>query len=143
MKEAKVLVVDDEKEFLEGISERLEIRGFEIDTAEDGVEALKKLDKKAYDAIILDVMMPHLDGLETLRQALTKRPELQVILLTGQATVEKGVEAMKLGALDFFEKPADVEKLAEKIKEGKTKRMVLVEEKQKETIREVLRRYGY
>ncbi len=143
MSEARVLVVDDEKEFLEGIGERLQNRGFAVDTAQNGVEALKKIAVSSYDAIILDLMMPQLDGLETLRQALAKRPDMQIILLTGHATVEKGVEAMKLGALDFFEKPADLDKLAEKIREGKAKRMVLVEEKREEVVSEILRKYGW
>jgi DNA-binding NtrC family response regulator len=143
MEEARVLVVDDEKEFLEGISERLRNRGFSVETSENGLDALNKVKETGYDAIILDLMMPQLDGLETLRQALAKRPELQVILLTGHATVEKGVEAMKLGAMDFFEKPADLDQLVAKIKEGKSKRMVLVEKKRQKVIDEILQKRGW
>jgi len=143
MEEARVLVVDDEKEFLEGISERLRNRGFSVETSENGVEALGKVKETGYDAIILDLMMPQLDGLETLRQALAKRPDLQIILLTGHATVEKGVEAMKLGAMDFVEKPADLDLLAAKIREGKSKRMVLVEKRREKTINEILQKRGW
>jgi FixJ family two-component response regulator len=73
--------------------------------------------------------MPGLDGLETLKILKEKNPERQVILLTGQATVEKGIEAMKLGAVDFLEKPVDLSQLAEKIKKAQAKKMLLVEKK--------------
>lgn len=143
MSEAKVLVVDDEKEFLDSISERMENRGYSVDTATSGPEALKKLDTESFDAIVLDFMMPEMDGLETLQRIRENHPELQVILLTGHATLDKGVEAIKLGAMDFLEKPAKLELLTAKIKEAKAKRMVLVQEKHEKAIQEVLTRKGW
>lgn len=143
MAEANVLIVDDEKEFLESIAVRLHNRGFSVDTAHDGKAALEKIQGNLYDAIVLDVMMPELDGISTLVEALKKKPDLQIILLTGHATVQQGVEAMRLGALDFIEKPADLDKLVEKIMEGKNRRMELDEQSREAAVREALKRYGW
>ncbi len=138
MAEASVLIVDDEVDFLKGISERLKIRDFLVDTATSGLEALDKLELSGYDAIILDLMMPGLDGLETLKQALKKNPDLQIILLTGQASIKKSVEAMRAGALDFIEKPASLDTLAEKIREGRTNRRKLDENQRMQWINDVV-----
>jgi DNA-binding NtrC family response regulator len=79
-------------------------------------KTLKISEEQTFDAIVLDLMMPEMDGIEVLKNIKAKHPEMQVILLTGHGTVEKGVEAMRLGAMDFIEKPADLETLTEKIK---------------------------
>lgn len=139
----KVLLVDDEKDFLEVMSERMQARGIEVKTTDSAVDALDMIEKESYDAIILDFMMPEMDGIETLKAIKEKRPELQIILLTGHATVEKGVEAMKLGALDFVEKPADLEALSEKIKKAKSEKMLIVEKKSKEKVDDILKRFGF
>jgi DNA-binding NtrC family response regulator len=125
----KVLLVDDEIDFLNTFSERMRTLGLEVATASSGADALKKVEREFYDVIVLDLLMPGLDGLETLKILKEKNPERQVILLTGQATVEKGIEAMKLGAVDFLEKPVDLSQLAEKIKKAQAKKMLLVEKK--------------
>ncbi|MCP3871834.1 MAG: response regulator [Desulfobacteraceae bacterium] len=139
----KVLLVDDEKDFLEIMSERMQARGIEVITSDSALEALNMIEKESYDAIILDFMMPEMDGLETLKAIKEKRPELQIILLTGHATVEKGVEAMKLGAMDFVEKPADLEALSEKIKKAKAEKMLIVEKKSKEKVDDILKHFGF
>lgn len=138
----KVLLVDDEEDFLEIMSERMEARGMEVSTCTSAEEAIEKIKKHVFDAIILDFMMPGMDGFQALREIKNKRPELQIILLTGHATVEKGVEAMKMGATDFLEKPADMEALAKKIKEASARRMLIVEKETEERIKDVIRRYG-
>jgi len=143
MAEANVLVVDDEPEFLESVAERLANRDFAVDTAADGEQALDKIQGNLYDAIVLDVMMPGLDGMETLQRALAKKPDLQIILLTGHASVQTGVEAMRRGALDFMEKPADLDQLAAKIKEGKARRMEMDAETREAAVREALKKYGW
>lgn len=143
MAEANVLIVDDEVDFLESFSERLRNRGFAVDTASSGVQALEKIQGNIYDAIVLDLMMPELDGLATLREALAKKPDLQIILLTGHATVQSGVEAIREGALDFLEKPADLDTLVAKIREGKTRRLELDEQSREEAVREALKKYGW
>ena len=139
----KVLLVDDEQDFLEIMSERMKARGMEVTTSDSALEALKLIETESYDAIILDFMMPEMDGFETLKTIKEKRPELQIILLTGHATVEKGEEAMKLGALDFIEKPADLEALSEKIKKAKAEKMLIVEETSKKKVDEILKRFGF
>ena len=143
MADEKILLVDDEEEFTSVLSQRMEARGLKVDTARSGPEALKKVKKKSFDAIILDMLMPDMDGIETLKHMLEENPNLQVILLTGHATLQKGIEAVKLGAMDFLEKPADIQKLMEKIKEASAKRMLLVEKETEEKIKDILKTKGW
>jgi len=110
----KVLLVDDEEDFLEAMAERMRARDMEVTTASSAREAFKKMESETFDAIVLDFQMPEMDGMEALKSIKAKRPESQIILLTGFATVEKGVQAMKEGAADFLEKPADLEVLSKK-----------------------------
>lgn len=138
----KVLLVDDEKEFLEIMSERMKARGMEVTTAESADQAMSIIEKESFDAIIMDFQMPGMDGMEALKAIKNKKPELQIILLTGYATVEKTVEAMKIGATDFLEKPADFEALAEKIKKAKADKMLIVEKQTEEKIKDILKRLG-
>jgi DNA-binding NtrC family response regulator len=137
--EIKVLLVDDEPHFVKLLAERLEGRGCNVETAGGGPEAIDKVKGEPYDAIILDLLMPDMDGLETLKQLKEINPDLQVILLTGHGTIDKGVEAMKLGAMDFVEKPADFKELLEKIKKAKDQRMLLVEKRHEERIKELMK----
>ena len=134
----KVLLVDDEEDFLETLGERMRARDMDVSTANSAGDALKKVGEDSYDAVILDLMMPEMDGLETLKALKEKRPELQIILLTGHATVEKGIEAMKLGAMDFVEKPADLEVLTEKIKKAQAKRMLIVEKQIEDKVKKIM-----
>lgn len=138
----KVLLVDDEEDFLEVMAERMKARGIDVTTSSTASEALDMIEKESYDAIILDFMMPDMDGFQTLQAIKERRPESQIILLTGYATVEKGVEAMKMGATDFIEKPADLEKLTEKIKAAQAKKMLIAEKQTEEKIKKMLQRFG-
>ena len=106
MAAVKVLVVDDEVEFAGAIAERMCNRGFEVDTADSGADGLLRIKDKQYDAILLDLSMPEMDGMETMKLMLEQDDTLQIIILTGYGSVDKGVEAMKAGAVDFLEKPA-------------------------------------
>ena len=135
----KVLLVDDEEDFLETLADRMRTRGMTVDTSTSAMEAIKRIDTESYDAIILDLMMPGMDGLEALKIVKERRPELQIILLTGFGTLEKGIEAMKLGATDFVEKPADLESLTQKIKNAHAKKMILVEKQTEEKIRRIMK----
>lgn len=139
----KVLLVDDEEEFLDVLGERMQVRGMEVKTSASAMQALETLEKESFDVIILDLMMPEMDGLEALKRIKHNRPELQVILLTGHGTIEKGVEAMRLGAMDFVEKPADLETLAGKIEKARARKMILVERKVEEEIRDILVRKSW
>ena len=138
----RVLLVDDEKKFLDAMGARMKARGMDVSTSESAEEALEMLAKEAYDAVILDLRMPEMDGIEALKRMKEKRPEVQVILLTGHATVEEGVEAIKLGAMDFLEKPADLDAISEKIKKAKEKKMLIVNEMDHDKFIDVLKRYG-
>ena len=134
----RVLLVDDEEEFTRALAERMEARGLRVETAADGEAALARASSGAFDAILLDLSMPGLDGIETLRRLREANPEVQVILLTGHATVKTSVEAMRLGALDFVEKPADLDHLVERIREAGTRKAILVEQRVGEEIKEIL-----
>jgi DNA-binding NtrC family response regulator len=139
----KILLVDDEKDFIEALGERMENRGMNVSTTTSAKDALKRVEEEPYDAIILDLQMPEMDGIETLKAIKKKNPDMQVILLTGHATVEKGIEAMKLGAMDLIEKPADIDAIAEKIKKAQAKKMILVEKKTEEKIRKIITTKGW
>lgn len=140
---ADILLVDDEEQFLKVLSQRLEGRGMKVETSESGEDAIKKVREKEFDAIILDLAMPGINGIETLKRIRSENPEMQIIMLTGHGSVEKGVEAIKAGAVDFLEKPADLNKIMEKISEAKRKRVILVEKKHEEHIKEILKSKGW
>lgn len=139
----KVLLVDDEEEFTEALAERMGFRGIDVDVANTGAIAIKKASEKSYDAIILDLAMPEMDGIEVLKILLNDNPDLQIIFLTGYATLEKGIEAVKLGAIEFMEKPVDIENLLKKISEAKTNKEVLKEKRTIENIKDILKKKGW
>jgi DNA-binding NtrC family response regulator len=143
MTKERVLIVDDEIEFTEILSQRMEARDMAVDTAAGGREALEKARGKSYDAIILDLSMPEMDGMETLEHLLQENPDLQVIVLTGYATVEKGVEAIQHGAMQFLRKPAELQDLIDQIQSAKAKKMVLVEKRIEEKVRDILETKGW
>jgi DNA-binding NtrC family response regulator len=111
----KVLLVDDEKEFIQTLAERLEVRDFSVQTAFDGDEAISKIKEQDFDVVVLDVLMPGKDGIETLREIKSIKPLVNVIMLTGHATVETAIEGMKAGAYDYLMKPTDTNDLVGKI----------------------------
>ncbi len=139
----RVLLIDDEPELLAALSERMEARGLRVDTAQSGEEALEKIQQREFDAIVLDLAMPGIDGIETLRRMRAINPDVQVILLTGQATVRKSIEAMKLGAVDLLEKPADFKQLIDKIEEASDKRAILFEKRAEEKIADIMRKKAW
>ena len=140
---ANVLVVDDEEQFLKVFSQRLEGRGLKVDTSASGEEALNKVKSKDFDAIVLDLVMPGMSGIETLKRIRSENPDVQIIILTGHGTIEKSVEAVKEGAVDFLEKPADLNKIMDKIAEAKEKKIVLIEKKHEAHVKEILEKKGW
>ncbi len=105
----KILIIEDEHSVRESYKDMLEFLGYESDSAENGVEGLKMLDKYKYDIVITDLNMPLLDGLETLKRVKKKQPNVEVIVVTGFATIENAIEAMKHGAFDYITKPVSIE----------------------------------
>lgn len=119
----KVMLVDDEVPFVETMSKRLAKRDLDVVTAYDGAEALAKLAKDpGIDIVILDVRMPGMDGIETLRRLKRVHPLVEVIMLTGHATVETAIDGMKFGAFDYLMKPCDMDVLIAKIAEAEAKK---------------------
>ena len=118
-----VLLIDDESPFVEALAKRLLKRGFVVVTSTSGPEALTKLQENpSIDVVICDVKMPGMDGIETLRLIKSEHPIVEVILLTGHATVQSAIQGMRLGALDYLMKPCDMDLLITKIHEAKGKK---------------------
>ena len=111
----RVLLVDDEKEFVELMTERLTMRDYDVTSCFSGEDALDTVKGYNFDVVILDVMMPGIDGIKTLREIKGMKPLTEVILLTGHAAVDTAIEGMKLGAYDYLEKPCQTEDLLSKI----------------------------
>ncbi len=143
MSSTRVLLVDDEEEFLDVLAERLEARGLRVDTAANGESALELAKEQEYDAILLDMAMPGLSGTETLRGLLDINADLQIILLTGQSTLSQAVEAMKQGALDFLEKPADIDTLVDRIETAALKKSNLTDRRIEERLSDIMRKKGW
>jgi len=123
--EPSVLIVDDEVPFVETLVKRLARRDVRVDFAFSGQQALEKLAVSGptkTDVVILDVKMPGMDGLETLAEIKEKHPLIEVIMLTGHATVESAIEGMKQGAFDYLMKPCEVNVLLQKIDEAAAKK---------------------
>ncbi len=118
----RVLIVDDEEMFADSLSERLTIRGFDVTTSPGGEDALEKVKALNYDVVVLDVAMPGMGGIDTLREIKKIKPLTEVIMLTGRATVESAIEGMKLGAQDFLMKPLETEELVAKINKAYEKK---------------------
>ena len=138
----KILLVDDEKDFVEMLSLRLEEVGEHVTAAYSGKECLEALTETETDVVILDIKMPGMDGIETLREIKRKHPLVEVILLTGHGAVETAVDGMKLGAFDYLLKPADFADLLHKL-EGAGKRKAEQEERiRKAEAQALLRRTG-
>jgi DNA-binding response OmpR family regulator len=108
-----ILIVDDEKNIRLTLSQALKILEVETDTAANGEEALAKLKEREFGLILLDLKMPGMDGMEVLRRVREIRPDIRIIIITAYGTVESAVEAMKLGAVDFIQKPFSPEEIRE------------------------------
>ena len=143
MAKQNVLLIDDEAEFTATLAERLKIRGMSVETASSGEIALRKVTERDFDAVLLDLAMPGWDGIETLKRLKRARPDLQVVLLTGRATVEKGIKAMKLGAMDLVEKPVKIQELLTKIEEASAKKALLLEARIEHYLDAILRKQGW
>lgn len=139
---AKVLIVDDEKDFVEMFSLRLSTQGEIVTTACSGKQALEILEKQVIDVVILDIRMPGMDGIETLKQIKARHPIVEVILLTGHGSTETAVDGMKLGAFDYLMKPADFQDIRIKLENARKRKDEQEERIRKAEARLLLRRSG-
>lgn len=135
----QLLLVDDEERFLYTTKILLEKRGVVTFTATNGVDALKAMDEHRIDVVILDVKMPGIDGVEVLRKTKQKHPLVEVIMLTGHASVESAVEGLKLGAFDYVKKPCDISGLITKVNEAYDKKHAMEEKIRKAQIDKIIR----
>jgi DNA-binding NtrC family response regulator len=138
----QILLVDDEKDFVEMLSMRLTESGERVIPAYSGQECLNKLKEDDFDVVILDIKMPGMDGIQTLRQIKQNHPLVEVIMLTGHGTTQTAVEGMKLGAFDYLLKPADFEDLEEKLEGAKKKKQEQQERIRRAEVRLMLRKGG-
>ena len=114
----QVLLVDDEVEFLETLMKRMKKRNLDITGVKSGEEALTSLNQNPVDVVILDVRMPGMDGIETLKEIKRRHPLIEVIMLTGHASVEVAVQGMELGAFDYLMKPMNIDELLYKVEDA-------------------------
>lgn len=131
MREFNVLLVDDEVEFLETLEKRLRKRNIGVKVATSGEEALEVLRSESPDVVVLDVKMPGMDGIETLREIKKRKPLVEVVMLTGHANVEVAIQGMEMGAFDYLMKPVDIDELVYKLQDA-YRRKTLEEEKARE-----------
>jgi UDP-3-O-[3-hydroxymyristoyl] N-acetylglucosamine deacetylase len=114
----KVLIIDDEKDILDSLSSILEDEGFQVSKATDGKEGLSLFEREKPEIVILDIWMPELDGIQVLKRIKKKGGKAIVIVISGHGTISTAVEAVKMGAYDFLEKPLSIEKVLEVISRG-------------------------
>mgnify|MGYP000358221181 CR=1 FL=1 len=140
---AKILLVDDEEEFINVLTQRLEVRGLKVTSAIRGQDAVDLIGNQSFDIIVLDLAMPGMDGLETLKKIKEKDADAEIVMLSGQGSIKSGVEAMKLGAEDFLEKPVDLNDLLKRIEEARERRILVLQKKAKKEIGEILQRKSW
>ena len=135
----KLLFVDDEIRFLESISKRLELKNFDVTSATTGQEAIESAENGLFDVAVVDFQMPGMDGAQVLKTLKEKHRYLEIIMLTGHATIDSAVECTKLGAFKYLEKPYDFENLVEVIKQAYEARLKKKFEHNQKRIEEIQR----
>jgi DNA-binding NtrC family response regulator len=128
--EFRVMLVDDEVEFLETLAKRLRKRNLDVIFASSGQAALRTLQETPLDVVVLDVKMPDMDGIETLKEIKRIRPSVEVIMLTGHASVEVAIQGMELGAFDYLMKPMEIDELLYKLQDAYKKKWCSEEDKE-------------
>jgi DNA-binding NtrC family response regulator len=123
MKEFKVLMVDDEEDFVKTLAERMKMRDLDSDVALDGEQALQIVEDQVPDVMVLDLKMPGIDGMEVLRRVRKAYPEVQVVILTGHGSEKDEAEARRLGAFAYLQKPVELEKLVQTLKNAYKKKL--------------------
>lgn len=126
--DVKVMVVDDELDFLELFTKRFSKRLATVRSANSGLQALAVLSQEEIDVVVLDVKMPGMDGIETLKEIKKRHPLTEVILLTGHGSVESGIQGMNHGAYDYVMKPFEINDLLFKIQQANERRLLNMQE---------------
>ena len=121
-REPRVLLVDDEEVFTENVTKLLLNRGYKVKAVNNGASALAELEANDFDVMVLDLKMPGMDGLTTLKEALKLELRTEVLILTGHGAVDSAIDALKLGALEYMTKPCEIDELVEKIEEAAEKK---------------------
>ncbi len=124
MEKYRVLIIDDEEDFVETIVKRLRDRGLDAEGALSGPEGLQILENKDFDVIILDVKMPKMSGIETLREIKKKKPLVEVIMLTGHGSVESGIQGLQLGAFNYVMKPVPLDELLKQMNQAYERKLI-------------------
>jgi len=124
-----ILLVDDEAEFVESLAERLRLRGFNTDIAPDGARALELIRAQQFHGVVLDVMMPGMDGLEILKEIKKIDGSVEVILLTGHARSQSALEGIQAGAFDYLMKPVDIDELSFRLQDACEKRALMIQKR--------------
>jgi DNA-binding NtrC family response regulator len=136
MKIPRILLVDDEVAFANNILKLLSKRGYDVIAVNDGASAIRAIGEKEFDVVILDMKMPGMDGIATLKEIKKKKSLAEVVILTGHGSVESGIEGMQLGAFDFVMKPVSIDDLHEKVCQAYQRRLIEEERvKQQESVR--------
>ena len=138
----RVLIVDDEVDFVDMLSLRLEEAGEKVVPAYSGRECLEILKKLQIDVVILDIKMPGMDGIQTLREIKKNFPLVEVVMLTGHGTTETAVEGMKLGAFDYLLKPTEFHELLDKLENARKRKDEQEERIRKAEAKLLLRKRG-
>ena len=135
---SKILLVDDEVIFASNMAKLLNKRGYLVTAVEDGESALQELEKQDFDVVVLDIKMPGLDGIATLKEIAKMGLLTQVLILTGHGSVDTAIEALKLGAYDYLTKPCEIDELIEKIEGAWGKKDENVKKELDENIRRIV-----
>jgi len=125
MSNVQLLIVDDEERFLKTTTILMEKRGIQTKSASSGMEALRIIDDSPVDVVVLDVKMPGMDGVETLKRIKRHYPLIEVIMLTGHGSVDSAVKGLRMGAFDYVMKPCDIPDLLEKIEDAYRKKQAM------------------
>lgn len=135
----KILLVDDEVKFLKAVADRLSIKGFDVTTADNGDAAIAAANQGGFDVAVVDLQMPGMDGTQVLKILKANHKFIEIIMLTGHATVDSAVECTRLGAFKYLEKPYDFDKLVESLKEAYHARITKKFEQNKKRMEEIQR----
>ena len=129
MQEIRMLLVDDEDDFRTTLANRLKLRKIDVTDAGSGNEAIELVKQKSFDVAVIDVKMPGIDGIETLKQVKQLQPSMEIVMLTGHASIKSGMEAMKLGAYNYVMKPCDIDELIIKTEDAYQHKLLKEKEK--------------